>query len=443
MQGQEQNQEEPLPQVDIAELIRRVKTRKYFFGAFVVAGMLISTLYSVFAKPIWEAKAVLYFPVRPVSMIANLGQGGSGGLSSLLSGGSSSSLDIFRGFLDSNSALRIVAKDSGIKKKDVRKMRRLETNPVNSQMTISATSLDKNLAFTVVKSNLDALTKINSRTQGKFSTADVVVLNDQVNKLKFQIHTLEGKLLASYQGSPGFMPTATSSNPTSSSTALSGTWASSSKSIEIELAGVNARIAAMQNNLNRAYALGSTSSIGIPSVSPLEANLVKAEANLKVESQFLGPKAVQILQLRAEVSGLQQQIKQQVEKFYASANKGVIEAGGNSALQNYVALIIDRAGLDAQYTIASKLAKEAPLSAMQISKLSAQLKLKYGLLLRAEGELLTVRAQQMHDPVTWNVLDSPYVKKTPVNKHWLRNLADGLAVGLLFGFLGSIRKPIR
>lgn len=437
-------QDEPLAQIDIAELIRRVRTRKSIFWGFVCAGMILSIAYSILAKPIWEAKTVLYFPVRPYSLIASLGAGGSGGLGGLLSGGNSSSLNIFRGFLDSNSALTIVSEKSGIKKDQVNKFRRLETNLTNNELSISATSSDKQLALTIVQANLTALNDINFRTQGRFSKADVVVIQNFVKQLKSQVNDLEAKILAAYQGNTGigFQPANASGATNQTNPVTATTWATQSKAIQLQLAGINAQIKSTQQKLNAASFLGTPNAIGIPAVTKLEPLLVQAEADLKVKSQYLGPESPTIRQLKAAVTGYQAQIRQEAQTFYTNSSHGLIYPGGNVMLQNYVNLLISRDGLEAQYTIVHKLAKEAPQQAINLTSLTSKFNMKYILLGKEEGELMMAQEQEMHDPVTWNVLDRPFIKGTPVNKHWLRNLADGLAVGILFGLLGAIRKPI-
>jgi|GEM_PF-6739651 len=436
-----------LPQVDINNLAYRIKIRWALVAFFVILGCVISLLYTAFAPSIWEADTSLYFPVKPVSIVSSMGNSGAGGLGSLLSGGSSSSLDIFRGFLDSYSALEIIANKCNISTDKVLKVRRLETDMTNETLAISVTSTDKDFALNVVKANLDAISIINARTQGKFSKADVTVITQQVEVLKAEIAVLQSKLLAASNGAVSDFSTSSSTNSTDFSSVGNSpvpsaiSWTDKLRNLEVEKTGVDAQIQLVQQNLNAMVSQSKTLPVGVPAVTKLEPQLVDAETQLRIQSQYLGPEAPQIRRLNETISGLKSQIEQEVVKFFSLTKKGLIDPGDNEQLKNYVSLISQRAGLEAQIKALRPIASSAPQQQIHFETLTANLKLKYELLGLTERELLAATTQMMHDPVTWNVLDPPYVKEIPVNKHWLRNLADGIAAGLLIGLIGAIRKP--
>src|SRR5688572_27918963 len=143
-------------------IIRILWDHKWLVGGImgvVVAGGVVNTMFS---RPIWEASATIVFPAKTPSIL-----GGSGGmtdqtsLASALTGGPTP-LKIYRGFLESERVLKLVSEETGMKRKELFRARKIVDQSMESSLTVTARNSNAATAVKIVQAHLEALDKVNT-----------------------------------------------------------------------------------------------------------------------------------------------------------------------------------------------------------------------------------------------------------------------------------------
>lgn len=399
--------------------------------AFAVAALVFAggIAYTVISKPVWEAKATLIFPVRTPSLLgANSFDQTS--LAASLTGGPTP-LKVFGGMLESEHALNLVAKESGLPKRRIKDMRSFQDQTMESTLTISVRNQDPELAKKIVQLHLDALDKINEEVSRPLASGDADVLQTKVEAQKVKVKKAEEDLLA-FQKTAVTAPTIAQSGSGKDATVLptTGQWSSILAQLELDYKKIDSMIRDREWRTD-SIAKGNgqlPSSLG--PVKRWRDKLTDMQYELKVQELTLAPEAPENVKLRKAIAVTHNQMRSELQKFAAATRKGMIDPNDSEGnrLPN---LMTERVAVEAQIEAVRKLAKIAPGESVQLSRLTREVATQSAILqqMQAQSELAQLQADR--DPNRWEVLDTPEVDEKPVNKSLSKN-------GALFGFFGVI-----
>ncbi len=430
----------PPESVDLNELGRRIRGRLGVFLGLIGLGVGVAVLYTLLWPPKYEAKATLYFPSRPPSMLSLPAGGGEAGALAALTGGGTTTLDIYRGFLESESALDELASGVNMEREEAIKHRKFESDFRNNTLTIFGTSSDKDQAMKIVRLHLNALEKINARTQQSFQSEDVKVLENEVKKERATISQLESKLV-SLQRNAKSAPSIIS-QPDAGTMAMPGNWAQQLKALQIKEIDVQSKLAMVRGRFAKMSATAADLPVSLPPIAALRPKLVAAETELKAKSAALGPDAPEIKRLKESITAIRKQMSLEASKYLRALQSGTAETGKDPGIEGYVELLLEQTSISAQRDALKKIVDLAPEEAAELNATLREIAMRGQLLAKATIQYQAAKLQMTRDPIKWTILDQPRLEDKPVNKKLGMNLSMGIAAGLVLGALVSIRKPL-
>lgn len=419
------------------------RERRTLFAVAAVA-LAAGVGYTLFAPPVWEAKATIVFPVKSPSI---LGSGGIGeasmGLAALAGG--PTPLKVFGGFLESQRTLGFVAKRTNMTPREVREMRLVLDQAMESSLTISARSRDADLAKRVVALHLQALDRINVDLSQPLVGDDVRTITEQLVAGKRKLRDAEQRLLA-FQRQAKTAPAVAASGMGEEAAVVPGAsrWADMARSLEIEKGRVDAAIASVRAHLRSVAAAQGELPVDMPAVAKWRDKLAEAEYNLRVSLLTLSPESAEAEKLRQAVALSKARLRKEVDAYARSAGLGVAgtaeKPNGDAGLS---ALLLQQAGVDAQLLAVRRLASLAPTEAIELTRLTREVATASAVVTQLEGMRTMAVLQKERDPNRWEVLDPPQIDDKPVNKSFSKNLTIAALVGLLFGSLGALYRGSR
>lgn len=425
--------------IDLTTLAGRVAKNIGLIAGLSAMGLAVATLYTLFVPPKYEAKCSLYFPSKVPSVLGSDAASPSSALAALGQPGATP-IDIFRGFLESESAVDEVRTKELLTKKELEKKRRFETDFKDNTLTLYAYDGDKSKALSIIESYLKALKKINERTQVAFYKDDLRVIESQLEKENAFLATAQDKFLQlsnKSQSAPSFVQAANSLS------AVPSNWSYQYQAVSIELQRVRSRLASSKGMLRKLASDTIRLPESVPGSKDLYAQLVSAETELKIKSQSLGSEAPEIRHLNEKIGILKSKLSELASKFAKSVASESVTPDAESELKQYLDLNGQYLALKAQATELERLKNIAPGEAANLTAVLGEIDLHKGIVARLAQQLSLAKVQVERDQVKWNILDSPRVDEEPVNKHWLPNLSAGFAVGLALSLLLAIRPSKR
>lgn len=402
--------------------------------AFGVIGLSVAAgiAYTLFAPAIWEAKATIVFPVRTPSLLG-ASSFDQTSLAATLTGGPTP-LKVFGGMLQSQHALEFVAKGSGLSKREVKDMRSIQDQAMESSLTVTARDKDPERAKKVVQLHLDALQQINKDLAKPLSADDADLLKSKVDEQRAKVAAAEQRLLR-FQNSAVTAPSLSMGGGGKEGTILpaSAKWAEALRQLELESKRVNSSIQEIESRSHAIAKNGGNLPAAIPPVQKWREKLTDMQYELQVQQLTLAPDAPEVVKLQKAIDVTRRQMRSEIDKYAAASSEGTVDKLPDLVTQKVV--------LDAQLEAVGKLAKLAPGEAIQLSRLTREVSTEGSILqqLQAQYELASIQADR--DPNRWEVLDEPEVDEKPVNKSFSRNGILSLILGVTFGAFAALVWP--
>lgn len=430
-----QGAEQELP--SLASLIW--KRRKIAFGVggvILVAGIA----YSLIAPPVWEAKATIVFPVRTPSLLGTSSFDQSS-LAATLTGGPTP-LKVFGGMLESQHALDFVARGSGLNKRDVKDMRSIQDQVMESSITISARSRDANLAKKVVQLHLDALDEVNQSVSKPLNSNDSQVLTARIEGERKKVAAAEQRLL-DFQNravtAPGLLTSGSGSD--TSIMPSSAKWAADLRQLELDYTRVNSAINDVDSRTRAIAKNGGKLPSSIPPVQKWRDKLADLQYELQIQQITLAPGAPEIVKLNKAIDVTRNELQAELNRYAAATSAGLVSAAGTDLGPKLPELMTQRVVLEAQIQAVGKLAKLAPAEAIQLSRLTRDVATESAILQQLQAQNEVAQIQEDRDPNRWEVLDAPEVDDKPVNRSLAKNGALSLILAAVLGAFAALVWP--
>lgn len=399
----------------------------------VVAGCA----YTYFVTPLWQAKATIVFPVRNQSTLGPAGAMEQNSLAASLAGGPTP-LKVYEGFLDSERTLKLVADTLGIKKREVREMRRLTDQAMENSVTISAINKNPDLAKQVVELHLKALAEINREVNDPLVNDDIKVLDTKIKDQQKLIADIEKRLLTFQNGAITAPSVAvTGSGKEATVVANSPRWQDMQRQLEIELGRVSSSISSANRAIMRSSNAKEMPS-NIPPVKKWRERLVDLEYQLKLKEIEYAEESPEVRNLKDAIATTKREMQSEISAYAKSVQSGIIDPTAPEA--SLPAMITQRAGIEAQLAAVRRLASQAPLESIQLARLTRDLQTQSMILQQLQAQYKLAEVQAAREPNRWQVLDDTEVEDKPVNKSYAKNGGLSLLLGL---FLGTIIGLIR
>ncbi len=420
----------------------RLRARGKGIGLTGAVGLLIALLYTIFWAPIWEAKATIYFPVKPLSVLGASGSvEASSATAALLGGLQATPLRVYRSFLESETAMDSVTKTTGLKRKEVNAMRRFEEQAQSNTLVISAKNTDRDLALEVVRQHVRALRHINAETTLALGGDDVKAIEQRLAQQHEVVARAEASLITTQQAlktAPSQMTT-----PTGQMTTVPGSWSVQYRKDEVDLASLNRVLDATKKKMQAALKSGVELPSNLPPVAAFRPRLVELQSQLKIKEHSYGPDAPEVKRLQESIQELNATLNQELARYLKALNSGVVDAGTNIDLRDYTEGLSQKVRLEAEMQALKELVALAPQESVELGRAYREVAIQSAILQQLASQLELAKLQSARDPNKWTLLDAPRIDDDPVNKHYGRNLALGLVLGLALGVLFGLRGPNR
>lgn len=411
--------------------------------AFTVAGVVVvaGIVYTLLVKPVWEAKATLIFPVRTPSILG-VTSFDQTSLAASLTGGPTP-LKVFGGMMESEHALNLVSKASGLPKRRLRDMRSFQDQQMESSLTISVRDQDPELAKKVVQLHLDALDEINRKVSRPLASSDADILKIKVDEQQKRVKDAEERLLA-FQKTAVTAPNVASSGSGTDATVMPAPtqWSAVLAQLEIDFKRVDTMIRDRESRTNSIAKQGGRLPAAIAPVQKWRDKLTDMQYDLKVQELTLAPEAPELVKLRKAIALTQNQMKSELTKFAKATQQGLIDPNDTDG-NKLPSMLTERVALEAQIAAVKKLAKVAPNEAMQLSRLTREVGTQGAILQQLQAQYELAQLQADRDPNRWEVLDEPEVDDKPVNKSLGKNGALSAFLGMVLGCFAALAWPKR
>jgi uncharacterized protein involved in exopolysaccharide biosynthesis len=388
--------------------------------------------YTLFAPAVWEARATVIFPVRQASALGLAG-GDASAITSALGG--PTPVRVYSGILESARTVDYVAKETGLSRLDVKRMRKVLDQAMENTITVSAANRDPELAKRLVALHLQALETINEDLNMPQSENDVAVLRERIEQQNKTIAKFEQELLE-FQSRAVTAPSVTQTGAGQDSTIVASPsgWVSTLRQLELQYARVDSEIGQIHAWSDKIAKEGGELPTPFSGAEKWRKALTDLEYELRVKELTYASTSPEVKKLREQIAITRRQMQGELDKHVRATEEGFIDPSsvGGDKLPG---LMAERVALEAQIQAVKRLADLAPAESVELSRLLREIATHTAILNQLEGQLQVAAVQQARDPNRWEVLDEPYVEDKPLNKSYLRNCGAALAIGLLFSLL--------
>ncbi len=394
------------------------------FGVALGAGVL----YTVLAKPVWEASATIVFPSRTPSILGAGGMSEQGSLASALTGGPTP-LKIYKGFLESERVLRMVSEETGLKRKEVFRVREIVDQTMESSLTVTARSRDAEAAKKIVQAHLDALDKVNAEVNEPLYEDDSRVLGEKLTEQKRRVERFERDLLV-FQRSAVTAPMLGSSPSSKDNSVVSGPsrWQDMQRQLEIGIQRVNGNLRSIRNQIKATGSSGQVPS-NLPPVKKWRERLVELEYELKLKELSFAPESPELQNLKETVKETRSMMQKEIAAYTGAVKSGAIDPTATE--ESIAGLTTEKLGLEAQLAAVKRLAALAPKESITLAQLTRELATQSTILQQVQAQYELAKIQEMRNPNRWQILDEAEVAEEPVNKSFGK-------AGAIFGLLGMV-----
>ena len=414
------------------------------FVALVFA--VLAIVYTASRPARYDGHVSIFFPTKQ----SVLGAGGlleaagaSSSAAALLTGGAPTPLRVYEGFLASETAVRDLARLSGLKREQFVASRQFDDDARASVLTVTYGGRDRGVILRVLKGHVDELSKINRKVSYDTSLDDLKVLNARLQNAKRNLKASEDDLVVFQKGLVSAPNVSASANGIL--TASPATWSSELIRVRFDLARVESQLATSRARVRMLASLPRDAAQELPPVQRRLPDLKKYEDDLAIARLTMGPQSATILRLNARVEVLRREMEEEVRNYLNGIDEGIIDptADPREEKDGLPRLIVQKASLALQADALAKIAKVAPAEAIDLNRRFRDIALQSTVVQQLSNQLLQSKIQSQRDPNKWVVLDDPWVEEKPTNKSFTRMGLAGLLVGAVFGAFFAMLLPLR
>jgi len=431
----------PDPTFDLERILARLRRNLGSIVCLLIVALAIGLGYTFFVPAKYEARTTLFFPTRMPS-ITGPGATEASASASLLGAAGPTPIKIFRAFLESQTALDYVVSKSGVERQKLIDIRNFAEDSGASTLTMSIVLTDGGEAKNLLDYHLEALRSINNAVSEKYVSDEVSTLQKEVEATRQALRQADRKYI-DYLRATGTAPTLPG-NPAQSPAPVNE-WQKQRDKALVDLAGVNALLDQATIRFKQAMGQGGQAPADIPPVRRLRPMLVDARTELGLKQRSLGPEAPEVKRLREKIAELEQDLRREVEKYYASVKKGLVDpTSGINSPTEVSSMLLQKARLEAEINSLTPLVKLAPDESTNLTKLAREVAYRSEMLKTALVQLEMEKLLALRDPNKWSLLDPPRIMEKPVNKRFGQMTAISAAVGLFLGIgwaLNFGRRP--
>lgn len=423
-------------------IIRILWDHKWLVSTIVGIVVALGVVYTMFTKPVWEASATIVFPSRTPSILGGGGMTDQSSLASALTGGPTP-LKIYKGLLESERVLKMVSEETGMKRKDLFRARKIVDQSMESSLTVTARSHSVTEAVKIVQAHLQALDKVNTEVNEPLYEDDARVLGKKLGEQRIKVERIETQLL-SFQQHAVTAPMVSATGSGKDSTVIAGParWQELQKQLEIGIQKVNGNIQSVRKQITASGRSGDIPS-NLPPVKKWRDRLVELEYELKLKELTFAPESPEVFQLQETVKETRAKMEKEIAAYSSAITSGAIDpTAGESSLAG---LVTERFGLEAQLSAVKRLAALAPGESITLSQLTRELATQSAILQQVQAQYELAKIQEMRNPNRWQVLDEPEIGEDPVNKSYSKTGVIfgllGLAIGTIAAMISDGRRP--
>ncbi len=409
---------------------------KWLVGGIASAVVLAGVTYTIVSEPIWEAEATIVFPSRAPSILGNAGMAEASGLAATLSGGPTP-IKVYKGFLESQRTLDLVAEATGMIRKDVFRARSIVDQSMESSITISAQDKNSDLARKIVAEHLAALEKINAEVSDPLYADDSKVLGGKLKEQQTKVLALENAMLKFQQQAvtaPGVAPSG--ANKEALTAASPAKWQQLQRDLEIQIQKVNAGIRAIRTQIQQVTGKAAIMPSNLPPVRRWRDRLVELQYELKIKELTFGPSSPEVLLLKGSVEETNKSLKKELAAYSGAISSGALDPTADP--ESLSGLVAERFALEAQLDAVKRLAALAPSESMTMARLTRELTTQTAILQQLQAQYELARIQELRNPNRWQVLDEPRVAEEAVNKSLAKSGLIAGMLGLILGVLSAM-----
>lgn len=403
-------------ELDLSIFGRRIVDHLRLIFVLAILGAISMVVYTLFATPVYRAKASLLLvqsgssaPSAAAQAAMALGGAGSG---------QAQQAGMLQGILASENALGLIATQAGIERDDLEKDLVVNFDAKQSVLSFSYDSAKPEIGVKVLRATIESLNQLN-RDIG-FSVAA-----RQANLLKTSVSTAEKELKMSEEQLKEFAKKAETGSDAKDPSS-SGFYLKQLRQAEFELGTIETSLAKAKSVAMKSSALNLVPS-GVIAIKPWQDKLAELQYQLQVAQQKYGPEAPEIVALQKTISVTKSQLNSETQKYISSVNEQIEP--------NLAQLEAKRLTADYQVKYWRRLAESAPDEALGLSRLGRQVALKSTTLAQLQEQYNRAKIESEVDRVRWSELDKPYFMKAPINKSKGKPAILGFILG---GFLGCL-----
>ena len=438
-----QTEPSPDPTFDLERIVARLKKNFGILLMCLLVSVAIGLGYTFLSEAKYEARTTLFFPPRPPSVLGQSGVTDASAGASLLGAAGPTPLKIFRGFLESQTALDYVAARSSLPRQKIVDIRSFSEDSAASMLTVSIILADQAEAKTLLTNHLAALTRINATISEKYVRDESQTLVVELSRQTRVLAEADRRLIE-FEKSSGSAPSLGVGPSTSPATI--NKWQEQLLRAQTEYASISAAIDKASERFRAAVAQGGEAPIDIPPVKKLRPLLVDAESELRLKRKTLGDDAPEIRHLKLRIAELQGDLKRELNRYLSSVQKGLLDPtdGGGGGSADVTGMLLRQVSLEAEIKSLTPLATVAPDEAGTLTKLARIVAIQTEIVRTATLQLETAKLLALRDPNKWSLLDPPRIMEKPVNKRYGTVTAVCAAIGLFIGILWAMnfgRRP--
>ncbi len=407
-------------EVDLSIFGKRIVSNLRLITVLGFLGAIVMLIFTLVSAPVYRAKAsLLLVQTSPTpSSAAQAAMALTG-----VNNGQGQQAGMLQGILASESALKSIGKETGLKRKELEKNFLVDFDNKQSIITLSYESKDKNVNLAVLKAAINTLEVLN-RSIG-FSAAA-----RQANLLERTVATAEQELKKAEENLKAFASKASTGADPRSAESISF-YLRQLRQAENELGAIETSMSNLKQTLVRSSSLNMLPS-GVAQLRPWQEKLAELQYELQVAQQKLGPEAPEILSLERSIAVTKRQLEEVTRKYLTSVNQNIEP--------KLAELEAKRLAADYQVKYWRKLQESVPTETLGLTRLGRIVAQKSTTLTQLQEQYTRAKIESEVDRVRWSQLDAPFLEEEPTNKSKAKPCILGFIAGSFFGCLLALRK---
>lgn len=404
----------PSDEIDLAAHLRYVASGWRTWLPLTVVGAIVGLAYTMFAPPVWGARAAL---------LMARSQGSAMGLRIPVAMGEGDPLVRLRGVLESRQATERIVAATGVTRRKLDDNLSIATDKQRDQIKLAFADRNRDLALSVVTEAVDVLNDLDSTLGLSIGRKKAQVIERNVADVRRRIASAEREL-EDFQRAHKVAGGATKEQDAAMSlfAMLAGA--------KIEETSLTRQIEAFRKALQQRAGMSDQVPTGLPIDEHVRGKLIEAELELQAAKSTLGPRSPELRALEAKVDAARSQMRTEAEKYLRAAKMDFDS--------DLAALLAKREAVRAQIVALERLTDELPEQLTRVGQLARELMELAAVLKELEVQGIQAKLSAELDTIAWSVLDAPYIVPVPLNKRPVRNAALGAVIGLFIGGIGVL-----